>query len=92
MPAITKEETVSFQSLFKKSYVYLNDNFHKFKQQNKIQVAIAVCKMAVPQKFEHSGGVTVQMPVIQKEIPGEANNTNCIAEYLIGLPLPPKNT
>ena len=95
MPAITKAETISFQDLFKKSYIYLNDNFHKFKQTNKIQVAIAVCKMAVPQKMEHSGGITVQMPTIQREMPsGEAMTTpiNRVAEYFIGSPNPPENS
>ena len=69
---ITKKEALTFQELFRKSYTYLNDNFHKFDQRNKIQVALAVCKMAVPQKLEHSGGVEVTMPTIQKEF-GEAS-------------------
>ena len=41
---------------------------------------------------EFSGNVTAQvtqMPAIQKEYPGEANNTNRIAEYFIGSPPPP---
>lgn len=47
---------------------------------------------------ELAGGFTAQvthMPAIQKEIPdvsGEANNTNRIAEYLIGSPPPSQDT
>jgi 5-bromo-4-chloroindolyl phosphate hydrolysis protein len=81
MPAITKEDTISFNELFKKSYTYLNDNFHKFKQTNKIQIAIAVCKMAVTQKFEGMNQTIVVSATIQKQIPGEPENTNRIAEY-----------
>lgn len=76
MPAISKEDTISFQSLFRKSYTYLDDNFHKFDEKNKIQVAIAVCKMAVPQKLEHAGAVSVVMPTIEKG--------NRLLEYNIG--------
>ena len=65
MPAISKKETLSFESLFRKSYIYLDTNFSNFSERNRIQIAIAVCKMAVPQKLEHSGAVTVEMPVIK---------------------------
>ena len=44
---------------------------------------------------EFSGNVTAQvtqMPAIQKEYSGEANNTNRIAEYFIGSPPPPTDS
>ena len=88
MPALTKEETRSFHDLYEKSYKYLDTNFNKFNQRNKIQVAIAVCKMSVPQKFEHSGGITIQMPTIQKS--GEASQPINL-EFNIGTPRPPEN-
>lgn len=81
---LTKREALTFEDLFRKSYTYLNDNFHKFEQRNKIQVALAVCKMAVPQKLEHSGGMTLEMPTIQV-VTGEVPKT---MEYNIGSTYP----
>lgn len=66
MPRISKKETLSFEELYKKCYTYLLHNFNNFNDRNKLQVAIAVCKMAVPQKLEHSGEVQfVEMPTIK---------------------------
>lgn len=88
MPALTKEETKSFHDLYKKSYLYLLSNFEKFNERNKIQVAIAVCKMAVPQtmKMEHTGSVAVQMAAIQKEYESADGGSplNRISEFDIG--------
>ena len=94
MPRITKQETASFQKLYEKSYTFLHDNFHKFNQKNKIQVAIAICKISVPQKIAHSGGVAVQMQSIQKEYSGQADGTlvNRIVEFDIGSPDTPETS
>jgi len=95
VPAITKQDTIAFQTLFRKSYTYLNDNFHKFDERNKIQIAIAVCKMAVPQKLEGDFKHEVtHMASIQKEYPGELNGqpVNRVAEFDIGSLDSPQNT
>ena len=53
----------------------------------------ALCTRNVPQhvqgNFKHE---VTEMPAIQKEYSGEANNTNRIAEYFIGSSPPPTDT
>ena len=39
----TYEEKKAKKELIEKGWEYLNDNFHKFKQCNKIKIALALC-------------------------------------------------
>ena len=49
-----------------KCWDYLNDNFHKFSDGNKLKVALELCKKNMPQ--EMTGQVNfVQMPTITKD-------------------------
>lgn len=46
-------------------WTYLNDNFHKFTETNKIKIALELCKKDIPQEVTGSFQV-VRMPTIQK--------------------------
>lgn len=35
-----------------KCWQYLNDNFHKFNQTNKIKIALELCKKDIPQELK----------------------------------------
>ncbi len=39
----TRAEKKSKQQLLSKTWRYLDDNFHKFSQNNKIKIALALC-------------------------------------------------
>lgn len=43
---------------------YLNDNFHKFTETNKIKIALELCKKDIPQEMKGNFTVT-KMPTIQ---------------------------
>lgn len=59
----TREEKKATDALLAKSAVYLNDNFHKFSQSNKIRIALELIKRKMPTQLEHSGEVKfTQMP------------------------------
>ena len=45
MVTITKRETLAKTTLFEIGYKYLVDNFHKFKEGNKIKVALTVLQI-----------------------------------------------
>ena len=48
MADLTKREKLAQASLYDIGYGYLRDNFHKFKQQNKIKVAISILQIFEP--------------------------------------------
>lgn len=50
---------------------YLNNNFHKFSEQNKIKIALELCKKDIPQEVKADFQVN-SMPTIQKKTTGEA--------------------
>lgn len=52
---------------------YLNQNFHKFNETNRIKIALELCKKDVPQEFKGNLSIT-QMGLIKKdEQPLEVN-------------------
>ena len=75
MPDITREEKQARDILIDKSYSYLNDNFHKFTETNKIRVALEIIKKAMPTQLEHSGAITFNemKTIIVHEKPMELN-------------------
>ena len=81
MNTTQKEKSVK-ELLLGKTWEYLNDNFHKFKQAQKIKIALTLCSKDIPQEIEHSGGVTIEMPTIQR-VSGEAFQE---MEFRIGTP------
>lgn len=38
-----------------KCWQYLDDNFHKFNENNKIKIALELCKKDIPQEIQGSG-------------------------------------
>ena len=89
MNTSAREKSVK-ELLLGKTWDYLNDNFHKFKQPIKIKISLALCQKDMPQEltgdFSHK---IVELALIRKEIPSEEPNVepvNRIAEYLIGSP------
>ena len=78
-----REKSVK-ELLLGKTWDYLNDNFHKFKQPIKIKIALALVQKDMP--TEITGGLKhiVLMPAIQKS--GEAPNVNVNLEFKIGSP------
>jgi len=55
MPRVKQEEQQVREQLVNKCFVYLNDNFHKFKEAKKIRIAIDIIKKSLPQQMEHKG-------------------------------------
>ena len=45
MGSITKRERIASQTLYQIGYKYLVDNFHKFKEAQKIRVAISILQI-----------------------------------------------
>ena len=65
----TLAEKKAKELLLDKTWEYLNDNFHKFNEQNKIKIALALCTKAMPTEMEHSGipsGDTKVVVVVQE--------------------------
>jgi len=51
----TNEEKRAKRNVVKKSWKYLDDNFHKFSQRNKIKIALALCLKDMPE--QHLGEI-----------------------------------
>ena len=49
----TYEEKKSTKALLVKSKIFLNNNFHKFSQGNKIKIALALILKEMPIQFEN---------------------------------------
>lgn len=65
MSAITAQERSVKEIVLGKCWNYLNENFHKFTEQNKIKVAMALACKNLPQEMTANLTVT-QMPAIEK--------------------------
>jgi len=84
----TNEEKKATQDLYQKCRVYLNDNFHKFSEVNKIKISLNIISKLIPTKLEGDGlalNVTM-MPTVELddgtklepdigETPGDAEST-----------------
>ena len=83
MAAVTKREKIASQSLYQIGYKYLCDNFHKFKQAQKIRVAISILQI-----FEKDDSKTPLNPTVavtveivnENKTPQESGNR--ISEYV----------
>lgn len=71
--------------VIEKCWSYLNDNFHKLTEANKIKVAIAISTKNIPQKVE---GMDQKQIVIMGEIKREDGAPK---RYNIGSDLSPEN-
>lgn len=56
--------------LLKTCYSYLRDNFHKFGEAKKIQIALQLVSKDIPNKMEHSGTMTF-MDLAKKALDGD---------------------
>jgi hypothetical protein len=64
------------QDLVDMSRVYLLDNFHKFKDSNKIKIALALIQKSMPNKIE--GNLTVNLSQDLGEARNRINSYNRI--------------
>ena len=64
MSEITKSEKTIKQLFIGNCWSYLNDNFYKFTETNKIKIALELCKKDLPTQLEGGFNVT-QMPSIK---------------------------
>jgi hypothetical protein len=55
---ITREEQQIKKEVLGKCWQYIRDNFHKFKEDKKIKVALELIKKDIPAQLEHSGEVS----------------------------------
>ena len=67
MPDITLNEKNHRNRLISCSWEYLCDNFHKFKEDNRIKIALEVCKKNMPTVIEGDMKNTILMPMIEKD-------------------------
>lgn len=52
MANTTKREKSIKELFIGQCWSYLNDNFHKFNERNKIKIALELCKKDIPQVME----------------------------------------
>ena len=55
---ITSQESAVRQRVIEKLWVYLDDNFHKFTDANKIKILSSICAKSMPQIVEGNYKVT----------------------------------
>ena len=58
---ISKSEKTIKELFVGKCWSYLNDNFHKFSEPNKIKIALELCKKNIPQELEGNINANVTM-------------------------------
>lgn len=74
---VTPQGEKTTQELLQKCRSYLNDNFHKFSQANKIRISLALIQKSMPLEVEGAIEHTVfYQQIIAKPVP------NRIAEYV----------
>ena len=66
MSNITSQESSIRQAVLEKLWGYVNDNFHKFTEVNKIKISIALCAKSMPQIIEGNYNVT-KMPTVKAD-------------------------
>ena len=71
----TNEQKVDKKSLLSKGWTYLNDNFHKFTEDNKIRIALELVKKDMPTQIEGelNSNITHMDRVIKDGKPMEHN-------------------
>ena len=83
----TKREKTIKELFLGKCWAYLDDNFHKFSEENKIKIALALTTKDLPQEMLGNFQV-VQMGVIQKT--SSESSTNL--DFKIGTSSEPAST
>lgn len=67
MSDISKYEKSIKELFVGKCWSYLDENFHKFSETNKIKIALELCKKDVPQEFDGTMKQVVLMENIKKD-------------------------
>lgn len=65
MPDITKGEKSIRELFIGKCWSYLDENFHKFSDANKIKIALELSKKSIPTVLEGGDRPLVVMPTIK---------------------------
>lgn len=68
MPDITKREKIIRENVINECWQYIQDNFHKFNESNKLKVALAISLKSIPQEVE---GISQQIVVMNEIKKGE---------------------
>lgn len=63
---ITAQEYTVRQRVLEKLWVYVDDNFHKFTDANKLKIVVALCAKSMPQIIEGNYNVT-KMPTVKAD-------------------------
>ena len=64
----TLEEKKNKATLLHKCWTYLNENFHKFNEDNRIRIALELTKKNMPTILEGDLNTTItHMPMIEKD-------------------------
>ena len=58
---MTYEEGKACAELVKKSFIYLNSNWHKFSEDRKFYLAVRIAEKRVPVDVKHSGSFVVEL-------------------------------
>lgn len=58
----SKQERSVKELFIGKCWNFLSNNFHKFSQENKIKIALELCKKDIPQEF--NGTMTGPAPIV----------------------------
>jgi Cys-tRNA synthase (O-phospho-L-seryl-tRNA:Cys-tRNA synthase) len=61
---ITAQQETIRQKVLTKLWDYVDENFHKFTEANKLKVVVALCSKSMPQIVEGSYSVT-KMPTVK---------------------------
>ena len=73
MPNTDKSEKSIKQLFIGNCWAYLNDNFHKFTETNKIKIALELCKKDMPTTLEGGLSFTKMPKVSINGVPLEVN-------------------
>lgn len=92
MPGISNRERLLQRKTVDMCWKYLSSNFSKFSQKDKLRITIALCTKDIPQELEGIKQQIIISATIQKDLPGEPENTNRIAEYFSAEPYSPSTT
>ncbi len=78
---MTSQEHTVRQRVLEKLWGYVDENFHKFTDANKLKIVVALCAKSMPQIIEGNYSVT-KMPSVKVELKEqELNLGNRITEY-----------
>jgi hypothetical protein len=66
MPELKYDEKIAKENIIQKSYTYLNDNFHKFNDVNKIKIALQIITRDLQKPLVDSSTHHHQTTIVQQ--------------------------